>query len=86
VLKTLRKEIKKIVPKLKIDSDAIAEIINNEVLKREVVDSDEAKQAAAFLKKASRAARKTDQKAAKPLIESSITVDTQHIAEKPVAP
>ncbi|MBM3952744.1 MAG: restriction endonuclease subunit R [Rhodospirillales bacterium] len=58
VLKALRKEIKKIAPKLKIDIDALAVTLRNEVLKREVIESDEAKQAVHFLKKSSRSASK----------------------------
>lgn len=58
VLKALRKEVRKIAPKLKIDTETLAATLRNEVLKREVIDSDEAKQATHFLKKASRSASK----------------------------
>lgn len=56
VLKALRKEVRKVAPKLKIDTETLATTLRNEVFKREVIDSDEAKQATHFLKKASRSA------------------------------
>lgn len=63
VLNALRKEVRKVAPKLKIDTETLATTLRNEVFKREVIDSDEAKQATQFLKKASRSASRA--KAAK---------------------
>jgi hypothetical protein len=54
VLKALRKELRAVAPKLRIETSALAELLRNEVLKREVIESDEAKQAVQFLKKAGR--------------------------------
>jgi hypothetical protein len=62
VLKSLRKEIKKIAPKLKIDTDGLAEIIRGDIFKREILESDEAKQAAQFLKRAMRSAKSRAEK------------------------
>lgn len=55
VLLALRKEIKRVAPKLKVESAMLAATLRDEVLKREVFESDEAKQAVQFLKKAKRA-------------------------------
>ncbi|MBI2586398.1 MAG: type I restriction enzyme HsdR N-terminal domain-containing protein [Rhodospirillales bacterium] len=62
VLKTVRRELRKVAPKLKIDIRALEETIRDEVLKREVVESDEAKQAAKFIRRASKAASKAKMK------------------------
>jgi hypothetical protein len=58
MLKALRKELKQIAPKIRVDEEQLKAILENEVLKREVVDSEEAKHArAAFAKAARNAAR-----------------------------
>jgi hypothetical protein len=54
----VRKELRRIFPGLKVDEQELATEIRERVLKREVVDSDEAKQAAAALKKAARSAER----------------------------
>ncbi len=56
ILKALRRELKEIAPKLKVEPEQIRAILENEVLKREVVDSDEAQRARTTLAKAARAA------------------------------
>lgn len=76
VLKTLRKELRKVAPKLKVDIKALEETLRDEVLKREVVESDEAKQAAKFLKKASKAVSKSQLKKEKTTVVSSALVDS----------
>ena len=69
MLNSLRKEIKRICPTVKIDEELLKVTIQNEVLKRELVDSDEAKQAAELLKRAIRATEKLKAKTAQELIK-----------------
>lgn len=52
VVSVLRREMRKIFPDLKIDAESIVDILNNEVLKREVIDGDKVKDAQARIKKA----------------------------------
>jgi hypothetical protein len=58
VVSAVRRELRRIFPGLKVEEEEIATEIRERVLKREVVDSDEAKQAAASLKKAARSAER----------------------------
>lgn len=60
----LRRELRKAFPGLKVEEQQLREALQNEVLKREVVDSEEAKLATGALKKASRAAERAKAKAA----------------------
>jgi len=71
LLLTLKRELKKISPTVKIDEDFLKTILQNEVLKREVVDSDEAKQALDYIKRISKASLRAKSKAVK------ITRDTK---------
>jgi hypothetical protein len=71
LLLTLKRELKKISPTVKIDEDFLKTILQNEVLKREVVDSDEARQALDYIKRISKAYLKAKVKAVK------ITKDTK---------
>jgi len=54
ILAALKKELKKISPTLKIDDDFLRNTIQNDVLKRELVDSEDAKVAADAIKKATK--------------------------------
>jgi hypothetical protein len=58
VVSAVRRELRRIFPGLKVEEEEIATEIRERVLKREVVDSDEAKQAAASLKKATKSAER----------------------------
>lgn len=51
VISTIRREIKKLYPEMKIDPENIADILNNEVLKREVIEGEKVKEIQAKLKK-----------------------------------
>jgi len=62
MLQALKKELKRISSSIKIEEDQLKSILQNEVLKREVVDSDDAKQAIEFLKKSSKTAAKIKSK------------------------
>lgn len=58
VLAALKKELKKISPSLKVDDAFLRHTIQNDVLKRELVDSEEANAAAETIKKACKPAPK----------------------------
>lgn len=60
----LRRELRRAFPGLKVEEDQLLDAVQNHVLKREVVDSDEAKQATAALKKAMRSADRSKEKGA----------------------
>ena len=51
VLAALKKELKKLSPTIKVDDDFLRNTLQNDVLKRELVDSEEAKAAAEVIKK-----------------------------------
>jgi len=59
MLTAMRKEIRRISPSVKVDEELLKTTLQNEVLKREVVDSEDAKQASDILKKASKAIAKS---------------------------
>jgi len=63
MLHALKKEIRKVSANVKVEEDFLKSVLQNEVLKRELVEGEEAKQAADFLKKALKAANKPKQKA-----------------------
>ncbi|MBN1820493.1 MAG: type I restriction enzyme HsdR N-terminal domain-containing protein [Prolixibacteraceae bacterium] len=63
VLTLLKKELKKLFPEIKVEAGQIEQIIKNEILKREVLEGDKAKEIQAKLKKAaSKIQRKTEKK------------------------
>ncbi len=64
MLTAIRKEIRRINPSVKVDEELLKTTLENEVLKREVVDSEDAKQASDILKKASKTIAKSKAKEA----------------------
>lgn len=44
VVSTVKREIRKLFPELKVDSEQIADILNNDILKREVIEGDKVKE------------------------------------------
>jgi len=52
VVSIIRRELRRLFPELKIEPDAIADLLNNEILKREVLDGDKVKDAQHRIKKA----------------------------------
>jgi hypothetical protein len=54
VLAALKKELKKISPTIKVDDEFLKHTLQNDVLKRELVDSEEAKAAVEVIKKANK--------------------------------
>jgi len=77
VVGVIRREIRKIFPELKVDSDQISDILANEVFKREVVEGDKAKEMQQRIRRsaakiAKRAEKKADKKAgASSVVETS---------------
>ncbi len=51
VVSAVRKELKKLYPDVKVDPENILDILNNEILKREVIEGDKVKETQAKLKK-----------------------------------
>lgn len=68
VLAALKKELKKISPTIKVDDEFLKHALQNDVLKRELVDSDEAKAAVDVIKKANKL--QTKLKAKPPVVSS----------------
>lgn len=64
LLNVLRREIRRLSPGCKVDVDELQALIQSEVLKRDLLDGEEAKQAADFLKRAMRAVQRAKAKAA----------------------
>lgn len=64
VVTAARRELRRLFPGLKIDDDQVRATIVDRVLKRELVESEEAKQAAAMIKKAGKTADRTKAKEA----------------------
>lgn len=79
MLNSLKKEIKKICPIVKIDEELIKTTLQNEVLKREVVDSDDAKQALELLKKAIRASEKLKAKTGQEIIRVAENIPVESL-------
>jgi Uncharacterized conserved protein len=63
VVVTLRRELRRHFPDVRIDTEVLADVIKNDVIKRELVDSDDARQAQELLKKAIRKAERAKAKA-----------------------
>jgi len=74
IIQTLKRELRRISPSIKIEDNHLKALLQNEVLKREVVESDEAKQAMDFLKKSLKTVAKPKVKIQAP---SPATVETE---------
>lgn len=64
VISALKKELKKLSPTIKVEDEFLRFTLQNEVLKRELVDSEEAKAAVEVIKKANKQQAKLKAKAA----------------------
>lgn len=62
VVNVARRELRRRYPSVRIEGETLLAVIENEVLKRDLVDSDEARQAQQSLKKAARAAARAKAK------------------------
>jgi hypothetical protein len=83
LIKALRRELRRWFPKVRIREDLLFNVLRNDVLKRELVDGDEAREAAQFLMHAIRKAsrRKTSETGETP---TGPTVTSPQIVEPPV--
>jgi len=77
VVNVIRREIKKIAPGLRVDNTEIEDILKNDVLKREVLDGDPAKEALARIKKAISKATKQKESAEKKPTEPMPAIEPQ---------
>jgi predicted type IV restriction endonuclease len=64
VVMMARRELRRIYPSVRIDEDILKTVIESEALKRELVDSEDAKAAQEGIKRAARAAKRQKEKAA----------------------
>ena len=80
---TIRREIRKMSPGVKVENPEIEDIIRNEVLKREIIDGEKAKEAASLYK---RYLNKVKKQKAKPAPEKIQTpIDSQESLNREVA-
>lgn len=63
MIAALRREIRRISPGCKVETDELKSVLQTEVLKRDLLDGDGAKQAVEFLKKAARTVERAKTKA-----------------------
>jgi hypothetical protein len=63
VISVLRRELRRAYPGVKVDEEELRLVVQNEVLKREVVESEEAKQAFAALKRAKKKGERAKERA-----------------------
>jgi hypothetical protein len=82
LLDKLRREIRRLSPGCKVEIDELEGVLRADVLKRDVFDSDEAKQACDFLKKATRAAERAKPKEEQPAETVAIAKAPEGGAEK----
>ena len=64
VIGTIRRELRRIFPELRIEPSAVEEMVRQHVLKRELVDGDKAEEAKERLKKANQKIQRNSRKAA----------------------
>lgn len=64
IVMMVRRELRRLYPSVKIDPDVLKMVIENDALKRELVDSEDAKVAQEAMKKAARAAKRQKGRAA----------------------
>jgi hypothetical protein len=77
VLSTIRRELRRFFPDLKVDVEQISDLMSNDVLKREVIEGDKVAEASARMKKAM---QKHERAAAKAAVVSAAP------AEQPYSP
>jgi hypothetical protein len=76
VTSTVRRELRRLFPELNVDIEQIADILVNEVLKREVIEGDKVKETRQRIKKAAaKLARQSEKKAASDTKEPEPKVD-----------
>lgn len=82
LLNALRRQLKQVAPRLRIEDDALAALLRDEVLKREVIEGDTAEAARAVFGRASRAAARAKARAR----QADVTAAAPPPAARPAAP
>jgi hypothetical protein len=88
MLNHLRLGLRRIFPSVRVDTEDLDRSLRNEVLKRELIEGDEAEAAAALVKKALRAAAREKRRAIKANIPKPalVVAPAQHVAAPPSKP
>jgi len=81
ILQVLRRELRKLSPDVRVDTQEIATVLVNEVLKREVTEGDQAKDSA---KKLARFASKLLAKKPKPATEADVPATPSDVPDEPI--
>jgi hypothetical protein len=84
VITVVRRELRRAFPGLKIEDEQILSALQNEVLKRELVDSEEAKAATATLRRALRSVERSKAKASTD--RDGLDAPVTSVSEPPVTP
>jgi hypothetical protein len=67
VVSAVRRELRKLFPETKVDSEQITDILNNDILKREVIEGDKVKETQQKIKKiTAKLAKQAEKKIDKP--------------------
>jgi predicted type IV restriction endonuclease len=83
LLDELRKEIRRKFDGVRVELEFLREALANEVIKRELVDGDEAQRAAAFLKKTTRAQRTRSASSSSAAVAASAAIPASAVADAP---
>lgn len=75
VLDVIRRELRRIAPEVRVDTDEIEKVLRSEVVKRDVIDCENAEQARGMIKKAAQRALRNMTKPAKAVTVSSDAED-----------
>lgn len=73
LISVLRRKMRRLNPGIKIDEDELKEVLKNEVVKRELVDSEEAKKACEYIRRFSKAVIRSKQKG-----KTEVNLDVNH--------
>ena len=76
VVAVLKREIRKLFPEVKVDSEQITDILNNEILKREVIEGDKVKETQQKIKKITTKLAKQSEKKIEKIESTDPTKDT----------
>jgi hypothetical protein len=79
ILDELRREIRRLSPGLKVDTEYLCSLLENEVIKRELVDSEEAKEATSIIKRLQRSIAREKKKKSE---DESDEVSTQTVTQE----
>jgi hypothetical protein len=84
VLGVLRRELRRLSPDVKIDTDEIKSVLSHEVIKREVLEDDKAAEASRRINRASNRALRTRSQRTPEVVVNSATVAPTPPAVSPV--